>query len=281
MAAAATLLLMHGAVLLAGLFAPHDPAAQYRYYPYVGPGTFSIVGTRGEPTGGTGKLFLLGTDSLGRDQLSRLLYGGRISLFTGVFGALLAAVLGSAIGLLAGYYSGVIDQILMRLVEFVTSLPWLFLLLGARAALPLDAEPFTVLFTFLVILAITGAGRPARVVRGLVLGLRERQYVAASQGFGGGDLYVMRRHILPDVWPVARESALLAAPQFVMAEVTLSFLGLGISEPAASWGTMLAGYARIEAIESAPWLVAPAIALAITCFAYRALLPPGGDGTNG
>ncbi len=138
----------------------------------------------------------------------------------------------------------------------------------------------TVLFTFLAILAVTGAGRPARVVRGLVLTLRERQYVTAARGFGAGDLYLLWRHIVPDVWPVVRESALLAAPQFVLAEVTLSFLGLGLNEPAASWGTMLAGYARIESMEAAPWLVAPAIALALTCVAYRALLDSGEAGAD-
>jgi peptide/nickel transport system permease protein len=278
--AATALLLLHVTVLLAGLIAPHEPSTQYRNYPYAGPGVRPTTGEPEPSSGAPGKLFLLGTDSLGRDQFSRLLHGGRISLFTGVFAAILATGMGTALGLLSGYHSGMIDQISMRLVEFVTSLPWLFLLLGARAALPLDADPVTVLFTFLGILAITGAGRPARVVRGLVLTLRERHYVAAARGFGAGHFYLLRRHILPELWPVARESALLAAPQFVLAEVTLSFLGLGINEPAASWGTMLAGFARIEGIESAPWLVAPAVALAITCFAYRALLTPDEAATS-
>ncbi len=298
------LLLVHTAAALAEFLGPYGPATQHREHAFSPPTRIVFHGLIPLATietgngvtefplrwfhrdnGGLhlftvddpGKIFLLGTDSLGRDQWSRLLHGARISLFSGVIAAALAAFLGMALGLLAGYFSGWKDGLVMYSADIFLSLPWLYLLLGARALLPLDASPPAVLAGLLGVLALAGWPRPAKLVRGMVLSLRERHYVAAARGFGAGHAYILTRHILPPVWPTVAEFLCLAIPQFVMAEVTLSFLGLGLGEPAASWGTMLAAYARFDALTRAPWLAAPAVALAAVSLCYRTLLSSATD----
>jgi len=293
---------IHAAAGFAGFLAPYEPSTQHREHALAAPTRIVLRGltvTAVLPApGGTsefpvrwlrrtedgwhlftvdepGKIFLLGTDSLGRDQWSRLLHGARISLFSGVLAALLAGLIGTVLGLLAGYYSGWCDRVVTQVGDIFLALPWLYLLLGARAALPLDASPLVVLSGLLAVMGIAGWPRPARLVRGMALSLRERHYVMAARGFGAGHTYILTRHILPPVWPAVAEFVCLAIPQFVMAEVTLSFLGLGLSEPAASWGTMLAAFARLDAMTGAPWLAAPAAALALVSLCYRGLLSSG------
>ncbi|MCC6537473.1 MAG: ABC transporter permease [Bryobacterales bacterium] len=250
--AVAVLAALHVAALGAGWLAPALPEAQFREHALAPPSA----------------QFWLGTDALGRDQFSRLLHGARISLFSGIGAALLAAIIGGALGLAAGLRGGWLDRAVMQAAEIFLSLPWTYALLALRAALPLDASPAAVLAGMLGLLAVVGWARPARLVRGIALSVRERHYVAAARSFGAGPVYLLRRHILPAVRPALAEFVCLAAPQFVAAEVTLSFLGLGLQEPAASWGTMLAAYTRYETMTAAPWMAAPAVALAVTALCY-------------
>lgn len=261
----AILLALHAAALGAGWLAEAPPEAQHRDSPLTPPSA----------------AFWLGTDALGRDQFSRLLHGGRISLFSGIGAALLSAILGGVLGLVAGFRGGWLDRTIMQAAEVFLSLPWTYLLLAVRAALPLDASPAAVLTGLLGLLAVVGWARPARLVRGIALSARERHYVAAARGFGAGPAYLIRRHILPAVWPALAEFTCLAAPQFIAAEVTLSFLGLGLQEPAASWGTMLAAYARFEIMAAAPWMAAPAVVLAVTALCYHNLFGSSGRARPG
>ena len=222
-------------------------------------------------TGPQARIFLLGTDGFGRDVFSRLLYGGRISLFAGLLAAAIASFLGLILGGAAGYYGRWIDAILMRLTEIFLAMPWLYLLLAARALLPLRMNPEQAFFLLIGVLGILGWARPARLVRGVVLTAKEREYVLAARSFGASDFYLLRTHILPFASGVALNQALLYVPQFILLEVTLSFFGLGVSEPVPSWGNMLSDLQHF--LLSAPywWLFSPAVVLVAVLLAYYRL----------
>lgn len=217
------------------------------------------------------RLSLLGTDDLGRDVLSRLLHGGRVSLLAGLLAALLSSLVGLVLGGLAGFRGGWVDASLMRLSELFMALPWLYLLLAARAFLPLEASPQG---TFLLLVAVIGLvdwARPARLVRGVALSAREREFVRAARGFGASDVYLLRRHVAPQLLPVLLTRASLAAPQYILAEVTLSFFGLGVGEPAPSWGGLLASLQQFHVLTTCSWMWSPALALIGVVSAYYAL----------
>jgi peptide/nickel transport system permease protein len=217
------------------------------------------------------RIFLLGTDRYGRDQLSRLLYGARISLFSGLLAASLAVSLGLVAGAAAGFRGGWLDQVLMRTSELFLALPWLYLLLAVRAVLPLSLAPAGSFLLLVAVLGAVGWARPAHLVRGAVLSARRRDYVLAAQGFGGSDLYVLRRHVLPQAAGVALTQLALLVPQYVLAEVAMSFLGLGVAEPVPSWGTMLAELERYDALLSYRWLLWPAVLLTGAVLSYHTL----------
>ncbi|MBV9742611.1 MAG: ABC transporter permease [Acidobacteriia bacterium] len=216
-----------------------------------------------------GVLFLLGTDGYGRDEFSRLVMGSRISLMAGWLAAILSLVIGAALGSMAGLFGGWTDELTMRASEASMSLPWLYLLLAGRAFLPLDLPSTTSYLLLVAVVGVLGWARPARLVRGLALSLRERGYVLAARGFGASNGYILRVHILPDALSVLVTQAALLAPQYILAEVTLSFLGLGIDEPAPSWGNMLAGVQHYNVLVSYWWMLLPALAPALVslcCF---------------
>ena len=213
-------------------------------------------------------LALIGTDRFGRDQFSRLLYGGQISLFAGLLAAAMSLTLGALLGAIAGFYGRWLDDGLMRTGEIFLALPWLYLLFAVRAFLPLAAPPATTFFLVVIIIGFVGWVRPARLVRGIVLSAKERNYVRAARGFGASDLYLLRRHIAPETYPVLLTQATLLVPQFILAEVTLSFLGLGIAEPVPSWGNMLANLQQYHVLVSYPWMFLPGLALAVMFLAY-------------
>lgn len=208
-----------------------------------------------------GRLYLLGTDGYGRDQLSRILYGGQVSLLAGLLGAGITLLLAFVIGSVAGYYAGWRDGLLMRLAEVFLCLPWLYLLLGLRAFLPLDVDPLAAFRLVVVVIAIVGWARPARLVRGVVLSAKQRDFVRAARGFGASDAYLFRRHVFPAVLSVLLTQAALLIPQFVLAEMTLSFLGLGVPEPIASWGNLLANLQQYSVLASCWWMYLPALAI--------------------
>ena len=215
------------------------------------------------------RIFLLGTDGYGRDEFSRLLYGGRISLFAGLLATAISLSVGLVLGALAGYYAKWVDEAIMRTAEVFLSVPWLYLLLSVRAVLPLRIEPNQVFLLLILVLGIIGWARPARLIRGVVLSAKEREYVLAARGFGASDFYILRTHILPSAYAVAWTQTALYIPQYVLAEVTLSFFGLGVSEPAPSWGNMLAGLQQYFVLQSCWWMFAPALALVVIFLAYH------------
>jgi peptide/nickel transport system permease protein len=217
------------------------------------------------------RIYLLGTDAYGRDQLSRLLFGGQVSLLAGLLGAGITLIVGLCIGAVAGYYGGWTDSLLMRLAELFLALPWLYLLFAIRAFLPLAVSPLKAFFLIIAVIGLVGWARPARLVRGVVLSAKERDFVRAARGFGATSGYLLRRHILPETSSVLLTQAAILIPQFVLAEMTLSFLGLGVPEPAASWGNLLSSLQQYSVLVSYWWMYLPALAMAPFFLGYLGL----------
>jgi peptide/nickel transport system permease protein len=217
------------------------------------------------------RIHLLGTDAYGRDQLSRILYGGQVSLLAGLLGATVTLLLGALIGMAAGYYSGWRDELLMRVAELFLALPWLYLLFALRAFLPLAVSPLEAFLLVVVVIGMVGWARPARLVRGVVLSVKERDFVRAARGFGASDFYLLRRHILPETASVLLTQAAILVPQFVLAEMTLSFLGLGVPEPMSSWGNLLATLQQYSVLVSYWWMYLPALAIVPFFLGYLGL----------
>jgi peptide/nickel transport system permease protein len=217
------------------------------------------------------RVFLLGTDGLGRDQLSRLLHGARVSLAAGLLATTVALSLGWLLGVAAGFYGRSLDFAVMRAVELFLALPWLYLLFAIRAALPLHVPPARAFLVIVLVIGFADWARPARLFRGIVLSARERGYVMAARGFGASDAFVIRRHIAPETLGVAATQAALMVPQYVLAEVTLSFLGLGVGDAAPSWGNMLSALQQYHVLVSYWWMWAPGLALVPVFLAWSTL----------
>jgi peptide/nickel transport system permease protein len=217
------------------------------------------------------RLFLLGTDGSGRDQLSRLLHGARISLFAGLAATAVTLALGWLFGLASGYAGGLVDAVIMRAADVFLALPWLYLLFAVRAVLPLHLSAAHTFLLLVVVIGIVDWARPARLVRGVALSARERGYVLAARGFGASSFYILRRHVAPQTFGLLLTQAALLVPQYVLAEVTLSFLGVGVGEPTPSWGNMLASLQRYHVLASYWWMWAPGVVLTVVFLAYFAL----------
>lgn len=216
------------------------------------------------------RINLLGTDPSGRDVLSRLLYGARVSLTVGLIGIAISFSLGMLLGGLAGYLGGRVDDLLMRLTELLLSIPVLYLLLGLRAVFPADLPSGQVYLAIVAILALLGWAGLARVIRGMVLSLRRAEFVAAAEALGMNRLRVLVRHILPNTMSFVIVAATIAVPGYILGEVVLSFLGLGVQEPSASWGNMLAQARSEQYLRSFPWmLLAPGAAILVTVMAFN------------
>lgn len=279
------------AVFAAGFLAPYDPIQQNREYAFAPPTRLTHVSdlrffVRGAPyriagviesdrhlfgVDGPARVFLLGTDEYGRDLFSRLLYGGQISLLAGLLGAGLSLAAGVLLGTVAGFYGSWVDEAVMRIVELFLALPWLYLLLAVRMMLPLHLEPAQTFLLLIAVLALVGWARPARLVRGLVLSVKQREYVVAARSAGASDLQLLWRHVLPQLRGVTLTQAAILIPQYTLAEVTLSFFGLGVGEPVPSWGNMLAGVQRYHVLASYWWMFLPALALVPVFFLYYLL----------
>jgi len=216
-----------------------------------------LIGTANPET----RLYLLGTDAFGRDQLSRILIGGQVSLFAGLLGTGITLTLAALIGLCSGFFGGWRDNLLMRLAELFLALPWLYLLFALRAFLPLSVPPFEAFLLVVVVIGLVGWARLARLIRGVVMTVKEREFIRAARGFGASDFYLLRRHIFPETASVLLTQAALLVPQFVLAEMTLSFLGLGVPEPAPSWGNLLACLQQYSVLVSYWWMYLPALAI--------------------
>ena len=218
-----------------------------------------------------GKIFLLGADNLGRDIFSRLLYGARVSLSIGIVGVLLSFSIGALIGGISGYFGGKVDNILMRISEVFMSFPGFYLMLALRAIFPITLSSVQVYFLIVVILSFIGWAGLARVIRGMVLSIREQEFVLAAKSYGASSLRIITRHILPNTFSYLLIAATLSIPGYILGESALSLLGLGIQEPYASWGNMLSAARSISAIASYPWILSPGIAIFITILAFNLL----------
>jgi peptide/nickel transport system permease protein len=207
------------------------------------------------------RIFLMGSDAYGRDQFSRFLYGGQISLLAGLIAAILSVSIGILVGGVAGYCGGWLDGILMRGGELFLALPWLYLLFAVRAALPLHISQWQVFLLLISVMGLIGWARPARLIRGVVLSAKERNFVLAARGFGASDAYLLRRHVLPQTSAVLLTQITLLVPQYVLAEVTLTFLGLGVGEPKPSWGALLSSLQQYSVLSSYWWMFLPALLL--------------------
>lgn len=238
--------------------------ARYRLIGFV-PLRLHLFGAGGE------RIYLLGSDSYGRDQFSRFLYGGQVSLFAGLLGAGITLFLGLFVGALAGYYGGWRDDLLMRVAELFLALPWLYLLFALRAFLPLAVSSLQAFFLIIAVLGVVGWARPARLVRGVVLSVKERDFVRAARGFGATGGYLLRRHILPEASSVLLTQAAILVPQFVLAEMTLSFLGLGVPEPVPSWGNLLSSLQQYSVLVSYWWMYLPALIMVPFFLGYLGL----------
>lgn len=295
--------------IAAPVLAPHDPAAQFLEYvsappmrprlidadgrwraPFVYPlrledrlqGRFaqdrsqrmplrlfgpSLVAAEERP--GESPWLLLGSDPLGRDVFARLLLGARVSLGVSACAAIAALALGALLGGVAGFVGGRVDTLLMRAADFVLVLPVLYVVLALRAAMPLVMSASDVFWTLVVVLALAGWPYPARGVRAIVASERRKEYAEAARAIGAGPWRILRRHVLPATGGFLAVQATLLLPAFVLAEATLSYVGLGFPNTTPSWGVMLQDAARVAALSQAPWLLAPAGAIVLTVLAVH------------
>ena len=235
---------------------------------------YSVLGVlplRTHLFGADAPVYLLGSDGYGRDLFSRVLFGGQASLLAGLIGAGLTLSIGLCIGGAAGFWGGWKDEALMRVAELFLALPWIYLLFAVRAFLPLAVPPLKAFLLVVVVIGAVGWARPARMVRGIVLSAKERDFVRAARGFGASGSYLLRRHILPETAAVLLTQAAILVPQFVLAEMTLSFLGLGVPEPVPSWGNMLASLQHYNVLVSYWWMYLPALAMVPFFLGYLVL----------
>lgn len=221
-------------------------------------------------------VFMLGADRLGRDLLSRMLYGTRISTTIGLVGVALNFVLGVLIGGFSGYVGGTLDTIVQRIIEFIRSMPTIPLWLALSAAVPKDWDPISVYFAITVILSFIGWTGLARVVRGKFLALREEDFVMAARLVGSSEFRVVVRHMVPSFMSHIIASLTLSIPGMILSETSLSFLGLGIRPPAISWGVLLQEAQNLRSVALAPWLLSPGLAVVLCVLAFNFL----GDGVR-
>ena len=221
-----------------------------------------------------GQLFLLGTDRLGRDVLSRIIYGARISLTIGLLGITVSFVLGIAIGGLAGYHGGIFDLVVQRLIEVLQSIPSIPLWLSLAAIMPATWSPILIYLGITVILGLLDWTGLARAVRSKLLALREEDYVLAAQLMGARSGRIIGRHLVPGFMSHLIATATISIPGMILGETALSFLGLGLRPPITSWGILLTEARSVSVIAFYPWLLLPTIPVILVILAFNFL----GDG---
>jgi len=233
-----------------------------------------LYGTDLQAEGAVIPVFLLGADTLGRDVLSRVIFGGRISLTVGLIGIALSFVFGLVLGGVAGFFGGLVDEVIMRLIDILISLPQIPLWMSLAAALPQDWPQLRTYFFVTIILSIFGWAYLARTVRGKLLSLREEDYVMAAQLDGESEGSIITRYMLPGFASYIIVSLTISIPGMILGETSLSFLGLGLQSPTISWGVMLQDAQNLQAVSQLPWLLWPVVFVVIAVLMFNFL----GDG---
>lgn len=219
-------------------------------------------------------LFLMGSDKLGRDIFSKVVHGARISLSIGLIGVFLSLIVGAILGGISGFYGGRTDTLIQRLIEVLMSFPSIPLWMALAASLPPHWSPIIVYFMITLILSLIGWTGIARVVRGIVMRLKEEKYTEAALLSGAGNFYIIRRHLLPGSTSFVIAHATLSIPAMIIAETSLSFLGIGLRPPVVSWGVLLQEAQSITVIANYPWVLYPAFFVIATVLFFNFL----GDG---
>ena len=221
-----------------------------------------------------GRIFLLGTDQFGRDLFSRILFGARVSLVIGLLVVMITIPFGMLYGGIAAYYGGRLENLMMRVVEVILGFPAFYLLITLAAVLPNNVACTTRYYLIVVIIAFIGWGGLSRLIRGAVLPMKQQEFVLAARAMGMGDLRIIVRHILPNTTSLVVVVATLSIPGSILGESGLSFLGVGVREPCASWGNLLSAGTNLSNLINAPWLLVPGVFIIVAVVAYNFL----GDG---
>ncbi len=243
-------------------------------YKFLGlfPTNIHLLGVEGAKAEDT--LFLLGTDLQGRDLWSRLMYATRISMTIGLVSVAISLVLGVLLGGISGFYGGWIDTVIQRVIELLRSIPTIPLWMGLAAAVPREWSVTKMYFAITIIISLIGWTELARVVRGRFLALREEDFVMAAELAGASHMRIILRHMAPSFMSHIIAATTLALPAIIIAETSLSFLGLGMRPPAISWGVLLQAAQQIQAVAITPWLLIPALPVVVAVLAFNFL----GDG---
>jgi peptide/nickel transport system permease protein len=227
------------------------------------PADLHLFGAEGQ------KVFLFGTDKMGKDLLSLVIHGGRISLTIGLLGVVISFVLGIIFGGISGYIGGTVDMVIQRIIEFIRSVPTLPLWMALSAALPNTWSIGRVYFAIVIILSLVGWTNLARVIRGKFMSVREEDFVMIARLHGASEARIIFRHLLPSFYSYIIASLTLAIPGMILGETSLSFIGLGMQAPAISWGVLLKESQAIRVLATSPWLLIPAGFVVIAILAFN------------